>query len=489
MVAVVAFAAPALAATNPFMDVPQGHWSYDAVGLLASRGIVSGYPDGAFKGAQPATRYEMASVVARALVTVDAEKASKQDLELLKKLVMEFKDELDALGVKVDSLDKRVAVLEENLGGWKLYGELYFDANFYDSDDTTGNAGMDSDFGFGRARFFLGKQISETTSMLARINTHSDSHFVWDRLYVDTKLPWDIDFRFGRFNFDWESDLGLYDPYTVNNDATFGDWDLDGFQFVKHWGNFSFTGIVGRNNDNYAYADNAYILDAENYMTYAAKLGYESEKWMLGAMGYWMKGDNGDGVVMPDGTVVPNADVNTYGVYAGYSFTPAIQLKGVYYFQDIDDNFVSPIYGALGNKEDSPTSWKAILDVKQDLLKFTALWIEYGQQDNTFIGTNSYDYMGGNEMANNPFDDNTASILNIIANQQWNDQWSTYIRYWQADWDSNLSDDTENWTVGVRYQYTPAIQFKLEYDMIDYGDAGARTGDDNVLRFRTTVNF
>ena len=81
----------------------------------------------------------MASVVARALVTVDAEKASKQDLELLKKLVMEFKDELDALGVKVDSLDKRVAVLEENLGGWKLYGELYFDAEFYDSDDTTGN--------------------------------------------------------------------------------------------------------------------------------------------------------------------------------------------------------------------------------------------------------------------------------------------------------------------------------------------------------------
>ncbi len=27
-----------------------------------------------------------------------------------KKLVMEFKDELDALGVKVDKLDKRVAV-------------------------------------------------------------------------------------------------------------------------------------------------------------------------------------------------------------------------------------------------------------------------------------------------------------------------------------------------------------------------------------------
>ena len=444
----------------------------------------------------------MASVVARALVTVDAEKASKQDLELLKKLVMEFKDELDALGVKVDSLDKRVAVLEENLGGWKLYGELYFDAQFFDSDDTTGNAGMDSDFGFGRARFWLAKQISETTSLTARINTHdskyghkNDGTFKWDRLWVDTKLPWDIDFRFGRFNFDWEGDLGLYDPYTVNNDGMFGDWDLDGFQFVKHWGNFSFTGIVGRNNDNYTAASNAAISDKGDYMTYAAKLGYESEKWMLGVMGYWMQGDNDDYTAYATNN---NADINTYGVYAGYSFTPAIQLKGVYYFQDIDEEF-STTFGAGANtvyvanmngREDSPTAWKAILDVKQDLLKFTALWIEYAQQDNTFIGTNSYQYMGGNEMANNPFDNGTAEIWHIIANQQWNDQWSTYIRYWQADWDSNLSDDTENWTIGVRYQYTPAIQFKLEYDMIDYGDFGPMyQGDDNVIRFRTTVNF
>ena len=484
MVAVVAFAAPALAATNPFMDVPQGHWSYDAVGLLASRGIVSGYPDGAFKGAQPATRYEMASIVARALVTVDAEKASKQDLELLKKLVMEFKDELDALGVKVDSLDKRVAVLEENLGGWKLYGELYFDANFYDSDDTTASKGLDSDFGFGRARFYLGKQISENTSFLARIDTHKDGHFAWNRLWVDTKLPWDIDFRFGRFNFDWEGDLGLYDPYTINNDGTFGDWDLDGFQFVKAWGNFSFTGIVGRNNDAAAKINGQHMwTDAGDYMTYAAKLGYDAENWMLGVMGYWMVGDN-DILARPssDPRVLNNQDINTYGIYAGYSFTPAIQLKGVYYFQDNDDPAVAV--------EDSPTAWKAILDVKQDLLKFTSLWIEYSQMDNTFYGTNSYDYMGGNEMENMPIDDGTAEIWNVIANQQWNDQWSTYVRYWRADWDSNTVDDTENWTVGVRYQYTPAIQFKLEYDMIDYG-TGAQTyqGDDNVIRFRTTVNF
>ena len=61
VIALVAFAAPAFAA-NPFMDVPAGHWAYDAVAQLEASGVISGYHDGAFKGAQPATRYEVASV-------------------------------------------------------------------------------------------------------------------------------------------------------------------------------------------------------------------------------------------------------------------------------------------------------------------------------------------------------------------------------------------------------------------------------------------
>ena len=218
MAAIVAFAAPAFAATNPFMDVPQGHWSYDAVGLLASRGIVSGYPDGAYKGAQPATRYEMASIVARALVTVDAEKASKQDMELLKKLVMEFKDELDALGVKVDTLDKRVAVLEENLGGWKLGGRFYFDANFaggdqQDSDYTEG--ANDTSFEKSQFRLYLSKQISETTSFYSEWRAGNGSagegtsgfgditQINIREIWVNTLLPWDVNFRVGRFLLDF----------------------------------------------------------------------------------------------------------------------------------------------------------------------------------------------------------------------------------------------------------------------------------------------
>ena len=48
-----AFAAPVFAATNPFMDVPMNHWAYDAIGQLAAHGILSGYPDGTYKGKQP----------------------------------------------------------------------------------------------------------------------------------------------------------------------------------------------------------------------------------------------------------------------------------------------------------------------------------------------------------------------------------------------------------------------------------------------------
>ncbi|MBQ6113319.1 MAG: S-layer homology domain-containing protein, partial [Synergistaceae bacterium] len=130
IVAVAALAAPAMSATNPFMDVPMNHWAYDAIGQLAAHGILSGFPDGLYKGGQQTTRYEMASALARSLAVVDMTKASKQDVEMLKKLVVEFKDELEALGVRVDELDERVALIESRLGGWHIHGTLVLDLSY-----------------------------------------------------------------------------------------------------------------------------------------------------------------------------------------------------------------------------------------------------------------------------------------------------------------------------------------------------------------------
>ncbi|MDI7247133.1 MAG: S-layer homology domain-containing protein [Bacillota bacterium] len=68
---VLAMAVPT--AAGPFADVPENHWAYEAVKQLAAYGLIEGFPDGTFKGAEPMTRYQMAMVVARLLVSLDAQ--------------------------------------------------------------------------------------------------------------------------------------------------------------------------------------------------------------------------------------------------------------------------------------------------------------------------------------------------------------------------------------------------------------------------------
>ena len=504
MVAVVAFAAPALAATNPFMDVPQGHWSYDAVGLLASRGIVSGYPEGAFKGAQPATRYEMASVVARALVTVDAEKASKQDLELLKKLVMEFKDELDALGVKVDSLDKRVAVLEDRLGGWKINGQFWFDARFASEADNGqnsyamgGNEGGENQFGFRFARFMITKYIDDNTFFFARFRFNDGSgdldNWFADRFYVQTKLPWDVTMTLGRVYSDWEGDAGLY--HSVMGDWEGGLWTdqkYDGFNFKKSFGMLDAELLIGRNFD---------ILDGDmdkdtdptglqnDMMEYGLKLqGNFSENFYAVIQGIMFDIDGDDTVTLDNGTTYVYDDIQQYGAYLSYSFTPAIALRGYYYWQDIGDNT------NVAN-EDSPNAWSAMLDVKQDLLKFTSLWVQYIEQDNSFIGpraSDKYPALFAPGLDGPVGQDGTNKTWLVTAEQQWNDKWSSFLQYITTDWDANEWDDTDQYTIGIGYQYTPQIKFWLAYNYIDYGDstaAGSYSGNESVVLFRTAIDF
>ena len=106
----------ALAAQNPFSDVPEDSWAYDAVSQLAADGIIDGYPDGTYKGQNTMTRYEMAQITARAMVKTDLDKADKA---LVDKLAAEFAEELDNLGVRVSDLEKK----SDNIK-WK--GELKY---------------------------------------------------------------------------------------------------------------------------------------------------------------------------------------------------------------------------------------------------------------------------------------------------------------------------------------------------------------------------
>jgi hypothetical protein len=466
-VALIAFAAPAFAA-NPFMDVPAGHWAYDAVEQLASRGIVSGYPDGAFKGPQPATRYEVASVVARALAHLDAAKANKQDLEMLKKLVIEFKDELDALGVKVDKLDKRVAVLEKGVGGWTIAGEFRFDMKFEDDDANYYNLRgiSDTDFNVSRYRLHFTKVIDDKTYFYGRLNGQDTT---WDRYFVNTKLPWDIEFRIGLFNFDWEGDQNLY----IDDDATFGDITLKGVQFKKDFGQFAFTAVVGREE---GFMDDPFMGDT---MLYALNIGTNfGERFRIGGLLYYFDCDSDLGL----GDRYDH--LFNWGIYAGFDFTPAITLQGIYYDQDYEDE--------LGFDTDA-YSWKVQLILRKELLKFTSLWLEYGQQEAGFRYVPGFNSYGADPQANfaSMAPNAKAEYFFIRADQQWTEKFSTFERFYKVDLDTVGVDDTTNWTIGLKYQYTPAISFELAYDDIDYGTSpfGARSGDDHLIRLRTYVKF
>ncbi len=137
-------------AANPFSDVPAGHWAYASVAKLAAAGIVDGYPDGTFKGDNLMTRYEMAQIVAKAY--------AKGAIGADDKLMAEFADELDNLGVRVAKLEKKadnVKITGEFRVGYKAY-DTAFEVPVKDKPSTyTGYAAQ------ARTRLFVNGAIND----------------------------------------------------------------------------------------------------------------------------------------------------------------------------------------------------------------------------------------------------------------------------------------------------------------------------------------
>jgi hypothetical protein len=510
------------------------------VAQLASRGVISGYPDGSFRGTPPATRYEMASIIARALAGVDLDKASKQDVEMMRRLIVEFKDELDSLGVRVDELDERVAILEEDIGGWSMAGQLRFDAKF----GTTNNNGVtfypgkvgDNQFDLNRYRFWIRRRINETTSFMTRLETDNNvnRNVTWRYYEITTRLPFDVNLTVGRSNIDWENDLGLYVYNYSNDDALFGRIDANMMKFRKDWGLANLQFVVARENGSdgtgIPLSPNAVpghpgflaqTVSLESFLVAGLANFDINEKIRGGLMAYyWIT----DAEVRYRDTTESDTDLLTLGAYFGFKFTPDIELRGVYYHQSLGDSWqmrrrladgtMAPEGGVrdsvrnaiAANADDTASAWKVIVDVKQEALKFSSVWLEYGQIDNTFARMQAnYGAIGegANLLWNRPYrwNENTTKVYGIMAGQQWNDKWRTFLRYFAADFDTVGIDDATNWTVGVAYRVNPAVELELLYDSIDYGGftnaagnlvnggPGGRVDDDHIIRLRTFVTF
>jgi len=513
--ALVAFAAPAFAA-NPFVDVPMNHWAYDAISQLAAKGIIQGYPDGTYRGNRPMTRYEMSMLVARALATVDMEKASKEDVEMLKKLVVEFKDELEALGVRVDALDERVAVLEENLGGWKFWGELRFDARWADESDGAYDQGYythrgETEFDLNRYRLWMSKQIDDKTTVTMRIG---GSDISWQRYFATIQLPWDSFLMVGQWNYNWEDEAGLY----IDEDAWFTDQTLTGFYWRKNLAKGDITFFATHDeNDGVDFDGDDFVAGQDRY-NYGARFNFNmNDKFRIALSGLYFDYDNDGRVQDVDASALweevannNNIDISLYdyGVYwvdFGITFTPGFQFKGAYYMQDHDGPNIADV-----PFDDSPNAYKAIIDVSQDTLKFTSLWLEYAKLDPNFQTAHQPWSAYGAEVTpalmespvNNVFE---TEVIFAYLQQKWSDKWVTYQRYGLFNHDPESyvgltgSFDITNWTFGVQYWYTPTVMFELAYDDVDYDDGwtnldhdlGLDRGykDDSLIRFRTHIFF
>ena len=114
-------ATPAFAAQNPFKDMPQGHWAYDAVNMLVKDGVVEGYGDGTFGGDKLMNRYEMAEIVAKAAEKYGS--VGMKDKGAIKKLQREFKAELKDMDARLAGLEQDVAELRKGQSSFKWYGD------------------------------------------------------------------------------------------------------------------------------------------------------------------------------------------------------------------------------------------------------------------------------------------------------------------------------------------------------------------------------
>ena len=142
------------AQVNPFADVPANHWAYAAVNSLVKAGVVDGYGDGTFKGDKTVTRYEMAQIVAKAM----NKGVNPAQQALNNQLTKEFATELDAMGIKVDGIQKQLD------NAVKISGDAR--VRYFSTDSV-------KDYTDYRARVTFDGKISDNLSFNARLSSGS----------------------------------------------------------------------------------------------------------------------------------------------------------------------------------------------------------------------------------------------------------------------------------------------------------------------------
>jgi hypothetical protein len=368
---VLGVAGTSFAASNPFVDVPAKHWSYDAVTKLASAGIVDGYGDGTFKGDKTISRYEMAQIVAKALAHSD--KATAEQKASIDKLSVEFAEELEGLNVRVTKLEKNSSTIKvtgearlryedysDSDATWILRSRIHLNGNindqwqYYGRLQALNNLKGEGDTNVTMHNAYVKGQIAGTTTTIGRFD-----YFLNHGMLIDSQLN-GVNVAFGNvvkanvfYGKDNSNKLfgnkasadgyltvagvglnyaaskatslngGYYQYESKDNANYFGDGDKRkiweaGFktQFAT---NFNLLG-------SYAKSD----ADAED-TAYFAQIGYKgANKSKVGSYGAWVQYRNIEGTVAP-ATTFNGVFTQTYkqaeggkGYEVGFNYTPVL---------------------------------------------------------------------------------------------------------------------------------------------------------------------
>ena len=183
---------------NQLRDVSPTDWAYEALRSLVDRyGCIAGYPNQTYRGSQPLTRYEFAAGLNSCLNQIERLIAantgpSPEDLETIQRLSQEFEAELATLGGRVDELESRSAVLEDNQfsATTKLVGEAVFSLAEAYGDD------VDTEFVFtDKVRLQLVSSFTGQDKLFTRLTAGN----------IDNSFQDEIGTREGRFAYDGPS--------------------------------------------------------------------------------------------------------------------------------------------------------------------------------------------------------------------------------------------------------------------------------------------
>jgi hypothetical protein len=172
LVFVLSIGASALAAGNPFVDVPTTSWAYGAINKLVAAGVIDGYGDGTFHGDKAMTRYEAAQMVAKAMAKEDM--ATAENKALIDKLAVEFATELNNLGVRVAKLEAGASSIKFSGDARVRYSNQWTNGANANLSGGEANAAQATGGFYDRFRLNMTSQVNDTTTFNGRIGTNQE---------------------------------------------------------------------------------------------------------------------------------------------------------------------------------------------------------------------------------------------------------------------------------------------------------------------------